>query len=1046
MKRLRIKRIGILFIFATFLVAFAIGLALPHNFSFAYAMNEQETELVENSALKSTYEMYEDFKAPEGELVVGSEVQKAESCEVTLPTGNVVNGFEGFLISEYGKFAVKYSKVVDGTKYYAVKDFSVYKDAYRLDTVRSTCNYVDQIEKSDEEISGLHLKLELNRGFYYEKPIPVSSLTGRGDFITFYPYVDDYYKKYNQLVGVVSKEGKPTEGATTAATRPFEISFKLTDSEDSDNYVVVTYSLFHSSSRLEGTAYALYHRAYASRQAARGWNQSDTASDTATTKAVIHNGVKYSVFTNGNYGTTGLYHGPTKNRPCTYGFNATTMEVKVSENSSKNKAESLVNVLNNYNIYGENLFEGFKGDNVYLSIMVSGYCAVLSPYMEFDITQIGPYTGFDLQSNKVVDKTGPKIKVDFDSDSFNVAKDAKFYPPAFSVSDASAIAKKGVRVYRLAGNQKSYVGGTIEEYFVPNELGEYYLEYYAQDLFGNESTKTIKLISKFNNGKGIVFSSSRIVGAKFGEKVTLPSYTVSSLNNGKVDVSVKSPKGYIELGQDNTFIPNCVGTYTINYHYYDEIYNYNLSYEFEVEKSNNYLIYEEPRYNTEYLNNKYYALDKVYATFVNNTEEVKEAVTYAFEDGVTELAQAQKVENGKDYFCTAKEKVQFKVVYNDGVSDLILYESEEIPVVAVYEQGNFKLENYFLVENCAITVDNSKTTFNVDTDKSTSKIDFIGNVLLSNFSIAFQIPKGKAGFKTLTIRVSDYYDSANYFDVKYNVYGGYYTCQINNSFVRSYVYEFTNYLYEIGYVNGVISIYNQEKINYNYEPNFIKDKARVSVIIEGVSSASELEIHSINNTQMSLNTNDVNAKPALGDLRLPSYVNKGDKIIIPFEDVSDVLNPTINERMELTITAPDKTNLLNKFVMTEDYGLVFDRFGLYKISLTISSQSVAYDEYTFYVECKNLTAPAISLVEQAEGGEVIYTTNGNEVNVADYVSDENSTVTIYCKDTRGNITRVNDGKIFLDDIGSYTIFYYALGNDGALNIISYTIRVVGETR
>lgn len=1045
MERLSIRKIIFTILSLLIITFFAISFLSLNGYGSdnGYAANEQKTEIAENIVIQNTYDLYDFFKAPESELLIGGENQKADSCEVTTPSGMVANGFKGFTVSEYGKFTVKYSKNVDGTEYYGTKEFYVYEDAYTTGSVRSTCEYQDQIAMSDEAESGLHVKIETYRGFYYNRPIPVSSLTGRGDFITFYPYVEDYFKTYSDLVGETPDSNNPQNGATVAQTRPFEIVFKLTDSEDSDNYVTVTYTIFVSNTKLDGKVYAVYYRASANNQNLRGWTQNDSASNTTTSKAIVYNGKRYSVWDNDNYGTVGFYHGPTmNNRPCTFGFNATTTEVTASENSSKYTGEKLVNALNNYDIYEDNAFEGFKGDNVYLSIWVNGPYFTLNPYIEFDITQIGPYSGEDLKTDKNIDKTAPVIRVDYTSDSVNVAKDAKFYPFDYTVSDASKIATKEVRVYRLIDNQKTYVA-TAEDYFVPSELGEYYLEYYAEDVYGNHSTKTVKLNCKFNNGRGIAFFSTKLSDVVFGEKVTLPSYSISSLNNCKLEVTITSPKGNIEIASDDTFVPNCIGTYTIKYHYYDEAYSYDTSYDFEVVKSNNCIIYEEPNYGVQYIKDKYYALDKVYAIIGNDVESIKAAVTYAFEDGETDISKAKKIENGKDYLCEAENSVRFKVVYNDGVADNVLYESEDIPVISAHENNEFKLENYFATDGCTVKLESSKTLFDFDGSKKTVKIDFIGNLLLSNFNFNFRVPAGKSNFKTLTVRVTDLYDETKYFDVIYTLYSGYYTCSLNDLFVKSHIYDFSDNLYEIGYSNGVVSILNHDKIRCNFDPDFSKDKAKVSVIIDGITDAGELEIQSINKVEMSLNTNDVNVKPALGVLNLPSYIAKGEKAVIPFADVSDLLNATINERIELTIVAPDGTKLVSNYVMTEDYELICDQTGNYEIEISIFTQSVAYDTFSYYVNCQNMTPPTVTLKGQSAGDEVIYTKNGVEVSIADYETDDDTTVTVYYKDTCGTIRKVTDGKITLDDVGTYTIYYHAINSDNVLTLIDYTIRVVG---
>ncbi len=1039
MKRLQFKKTIFILAVLVFVSFFVAVLTLSQGSDKVSATEQQRADMVSEVNINNTYEMYNSFTAPQCQLSIGGESKQADDCKVILPSGEVKDGFTGFTINEYGQYTVKYSKTVEGVEYYDTKTFYVYQDAYRTDSVRSTCEYVEQIEMSDAEQSGLHLKLEINKGFYYDKPIPVSSLTGRGDFITFYPYIEDYYKPYNQLVGTTPKQDKPQNGATQAATRPFEIAFKLTDSADSDNYVVVTYSLFNSNTKLDAKVYALYHRAYANNQKARGWTVSETATNSVTTKAVEYNGVRYSVWNNDNYGTGGFNHGPEmNNRPCTLGFNAQTTEVKVSENNN----EKLINVLNNYDIYGNDIFEGFKGDDVYLSIWIGGYAAVLSPFIEFDITSIGPYSGSELQASKFIDETAPVIDIDFDLDSVNVAQNAKFYPPSYQVSDQSALAKKEIRVYTLSGTQKTYVD-VVEDYFVPTELGDYYLEYYAQDVFGNQSTKTIKLVSKFNNGRGITFSSTKITSANFGERVELPSYSIGSLNNAQVEVTVKSPKGYVKVESDNSFIPNCLGAYTINYNYFDEIYSYNLSYDFEVLKSNNYIIYEQPFYDTQYINNKYYALDKVYASTAVNKEEIKEAVTYVFEDGVSNLSQAKKIENGEDYLCEAESTVQFKVVYNDGAKDTIIYESQVIPVVKVYDGNTFKLEKYFILDNGSVSVDSAKTTLNFDGNSSSSTMDFIGNVLLSKLNIKFKVPTGKDNFKNFIIRVTDYYDSENYFDVKYTVYSDYYTCQINDYFVKSNIYEFTNNLYEVGYSNGVISILNQDKIHHNYNPNFTSEKAKLTFIVDGITGESAVEIHSINATGMTLNAKDVNAKPVLADIGLPVYVNKGEKLNIPLAGVSDLLNPPINEQIELTIVDPSNNNILKDFVMTEDYVLEFNKLGEYIITLNVVSQSVAYDEYEFYISCVDMSNPQAQLVGQVEGSEILVRV-GEEVTLADCEVADDSTVTVYFRDAKGMVNRITDGKVLLDQAGTCTVFYYVLGTDNNLNVIYYNIRAIGE--
>ena len=71
----KIKATNIFFIVLCvfFVSLFAVSFDFTKDFNRAYAVNEQEAEIVENGALHGEYDFNDYFKAPELELLIGGE-------------------------------------------------------------------------------------------------------------------------------------------------------------------------------------------------------------------------------------------------------------------------------------------------------------------------------------------------------------------------------------------------------------------------------------------------------------------------------------------------------------------------------------------------------------------------------------------------------------------------------------------------------------------------------------------------------------------------------------------------------------------------------------------------------------------------------------------------------------------------------------------------------------------------------------------------------------------------------------------------------------
>lgn len=996
--------------------------------------------------LEDEYEFNSKFEIPNSTVTIGSETYDLNSY-IIYPSGVHSNNSSNIL-NEYGRYKVVYHLDKNDKLYTQEYFFDVYEGMYSIDG-QGAIKYYENYEKLGN-VSGLEVVLYNGDVFHYNKAIDVRDMT-----------------KYNTLCSIVNITEKDvfTFGS---------LYIKLEDILDPTNYVLIKFN------KDEQPSYQ-----YARFGMFGSWVKAGASNQQITFGDGSRAGEAYSWGQDVYFSMAGNIEDRHVNKEKTIAdcsanfiFDNDSKTVYVSD-TAEDKLLKIADLDDN-NMF-EDVWNGFTSNKANLSFYVADLKSSSATLFVKDIF------GANLNGDVVEDDgLGPDFV--FSSEPVNVgAVGIKYNFSEPIVSDENGVVGKVTKlVYRdYYSSSKTLVSSTRED-FIPTEIGKYYIEYSAKDIFGNIGKKVIvvdvieaPIISIDNN-----ISDSVLLGVELDTTPTI----IGCVNDFYVyETLVQIPNESTEFKiSNNSFIPKVEGKYVIKYLVKD-IFNRTIEKEidFIAEKNNEILFYDdiEKKLPWNFIVGNNYALP-ILTGYDFSTGILKEVSTKIKINGV--------VIDGNNFKPTETGKIVFEYVLEDGETTIKSFERVAYSITNNDELDTSKM--FILQDNATSRFVNIKSSENNGEEQDTKKYVNIKFTNDSSATFLNLIPSNSFNFTFRLIKEFETIDGVETsfdFDVVFK--------DINSNeqiIVRFFIdknetiqYNIlgTNSIHELTYtkIENIDGVQTESKVSYKLSDeidivlSYDNTTRTLSVgqskyVIKKQSDGDAFKGFSSEMLSLSINYNKKSDNCAISttvlsicdhvmsdvesDFVKPRVLiledaggcySVGDKVTLPKAIAVDTISPTISW-FKVTVKSlnnnrfvKDVNGLELNEVDVDKYTFTISEVGSYKVTYYAEDLSGNSKEFIIMYYCIDQRIPEISLI----GNYATTAKVGASVKLADVEAkfgDSSLAYNIYLRDTNGTIKRldsnvVGGSTITLNKSGTYTVYYYAISDSGRTVFTSYKI-------
>ena len=852
-------------------VALGLGHMVETNVSASEGVLQAHTTIAEK------YSIGTNFRIPEGDIVIGGQNYSAESYYLKSPDGTVYSGREHSL-DKLGVYTVIYSAKKDSSLISAEHSFTVVQSMYATSSNFSTAAYAEDMERPDSAktaTQGVQVSLAEGDTFSFNEPIDV---TQTSEFFSFYPYATYYSQEITP--------GSPNGGYTYDIDANRYI-VRLTDCYDPNNYIETELSIVVANRLEVPYSHNTYFRAGAGTQLKAGLEvvDEDKVISSQASEARI-DGVRYQVWYGATYGTSGRRGSIEKLPACSLKFEAETNRLYVSYGTGW----SLINDLDNEDVNGVDAFKGFQTGEVYLSVYAADY---LRENATFEIAKIGEYENSALNFNsEYEDKKEPTIIVEAPFDitkKYYIAKGEPLKVFDAHAMDVHLVGDVSASVFYGYDTGRPTQVFLKDGKFTPLNEGDYTIVYTATDASGNVGKKIISLMA-IDCERAVSFSTEELSSLQAGTHCILPEYTIDSINDETVDVSIYA---IFEGDEENKVVVNTktrsflvenVGKYEIQYVCKGLLTTTEYSYAIDsvsigkvrIDRTNAYL----PEY---FIKDASYTLDEVRA--YKHTDKFPtqlECKYFVSEDGKTE-----REIDYSDYTVQASDTVRFKYVCEDAVEY-----SETVQVVDVGFKGLLKMENYFIGD---VSKESKSTSivFTSNAKTGNSSMEFINVLSLNAFSIALKIPATQENYQAFNICLRDIYDENIFCSLRFektddeNM-----ALSVNDEIIIDLGISFTRNSYTtISYdpLANKFSVVGGPTLDCT--TRFTTDRVAMEMTFENIDGNAGVEISNLSSQRLSKTTRDGVAPYIAVNDKEKGERDLNTTVTVFAPSVSDVLSP-----------------------------------------------------------------------------------------------------------------------------------------------------------
>lgn len=989
----------------------------------AYSSAVADATLSTAIEIEEYYAIGTSFSVPNATLKVGETEYPATDVSVIFPNGKAYST-TSFVLTDAGTYTICYAAKINGRTVAKEEKFLVRESLYGVTSSNSSVDYAPLTKVTKTQKTGLQVVLKEGDTFTFNQPIELNE-SGATEIIKMYPHT------FSKVDG----DGMQIESGL--------VTVRLTDCYDDKNYVDLIVANCSTGATNPLKAYMPYFRAGAFGTTALGLEHNETKNvDGVTQKEILLEGKRYISRYDSKYGALG--------EKCvddigyTFYYDMETSRVSVDDGEL-----NLVNVLSDDDIY-DDPFAGFTTGEVYLSVFASEY---EGDEVHLEIESVGGYSGAALEKSEIVDTKAPVITVNADTtQTISIVKGEPFSIFSAEATDVNLVGEVKTRVYYNYGTPLQSQVGYADGAFTPNKTGWYSLVYTATDATGNIAEEVVDLwCVETEQAKGIELTVEKLQHCEAGKINILPEHTVIGLNGDvNVEITAISAGEIVEIDEETReFLPREIGVYQIVYHYYDKFYDYQYVYEVTSGASDG-LIAKSTFHLPEYLlKGASYSFDEIGAyAYASGIREEKATELYVLQDGKGEYTKI----NPASYTVEAEKFVQFKLCY----ADVLLLESEKIPVVNVGQSGALKIDKYF-AGNFASIKNVEGITYVANVSDGDATLKFVNPLFLTNFSFGFKIDKQYSSFKTLEISLVDYYDRDNAFTVVYEKRSNGYVLSVGEEKQLLY-WDFVDANHSISYTQSTntFSIENGGRLReIQNKANFSSAKILLHIKLTGLNGAAGITASSLVGQALSQYVVEDLENPLVSYVSGAGRYQKGSVVTISSMDALDVLSTVLRENIKVFVTnsqrkymtSTDNVLLDGTCPTDRDYQVKFDEYGEYTVFYTVLDGNDRQATISYKITIVDTQAPVLTLLKGYTEKTVISAKLGSTVEISGYsVSDDidsKDKITVFTAIVDPtNSTAIVTDKFKATMKGNYTVCYYAYDSAGNYTSTYYTVRVL----
>lgn len=633
--------------------------------------------------------------------------------------------------------------------------------------------------------------------------------------------------------------------------------------------------------------------------------------------------------------------------------------------------------------------------------------------------------------------------------------------------DKVVVGKAESLVYNPNGNLVPVVNGR----FSTTEVGTYKIEYFAEygSLNSSCSIEILVVDSGYTQIKSMVEGESDKTSFSF-ERYLLPQISFSGgfgflQTEWRIDYNGNNDCDKVTIDNDKGcyyFVPKYSGVYTWTCKATDIVGKTAVEKGTVIVSDSTTPTMSEPSNSKICHLGETVTFTKAQAKLFDNGSAIYVPVkTYVNEVDVTET-MSFKPEVAGEYIVKYEAKNPFDsnadsavYSYKLTVIDLETKEKNSLYVEQFLQFDGFKSEYR---ENSIL--ENKVFILNADGSKNNASMNFKNKIdeSLLSFEIGFDILETGEHYSNFEQVLVEFCDSINSeekitvlikptLDAKISItVNGIYTTVLDRSMTKytgdktynKLSFSFDNKTKEL-YESDVV-VCNIEKMQNGKEFNgFTSKYAYFSLNMMGINEQSTLKFYNLAGQVINKDTSD-KTKPLFifpDDYSNGFYVDKGQRVTIKKLDVFDFYST--NNRVSLTIQAPDKTKLYSTQNMTEDYVFEVEQDGVYIVSYTIYDQSNNSRMTTAKINVTDRNSPVITPVKISSTAKIGQTIELPKCIATDNLTEECITYVYLIK---GNFHKeLVYEKYTFTEKGDHHFVYAARDDAGNITTVTYIVNV-----
>lgn len=879
----------------------------------------------------------------------------AEGMRIVYPSGGIYSS-DKLVIEQAGKYQVTYYATVNGER------------------IEETKNYTAIRRPQDMIVADVGMEVEYGM-FYVESPYALTKEQygakvhcKAGQTISFATNlkVEDLTKDNNFLEMIV-------EPSVYGETDFEKLTVRLTDSADKNNYVEY---IIQSSNIVDGAGMVSYVKAGASGRQYGGWENTSNGKVFHTT---FYGTMIFHSFRGWGRLGESFNNKTISEHPLTLALDHASKQVFCGPASNQATINSLVNDLDDLGQYKSNAWDGFKGDEVIVTIKPEGFAK------SEGVLLIKSFGGYNLAGD-VVDNKAPDISFNYDmTEKLPVAEVGTRFPLIpFEATDAlDKTVKTNVWVNHIDANGRIITVENDGESFFVEYVGKYEVIYRAEDCSGNRAEERIEIIAQEAVPNIYIGIDEPLVEMDVYETVHIPYAADINIYGGsgalKVERAVYSPsKKLLDIKEALQLTE--LGDYKVVYQatdYYGRV-GYGVvtirSQEIDAPK-----FVTTPHFPDVLLKDFIYEFPKAFAV---------ETV-----DGKLISLPCKTYVNGElveGSFTAGGEEMEICYVA-EGATGSVEWE-KTIPVVSA-EKGKYKSKYFYSADEIEIIDQKTSLEF-VFSDNA--QVSFVNSISSQNIAATFLYEVEKANFTEMILTLTDGMDKNLFvtFHLYYDQAANQWTIQLNSDKLKS-AYSASKGILSFTYSakNHTVIDTNGEEIivitNYGNGEKFqgFSDEVYLDIAFAGVKAEASMQLTQICNQSMGYNKSSLEkatdeTKPIIVlDEEFLLRQKLGAMANVPTAKAFDVLG----QIAEFTVTVEIDGKVLASGNATEKVEFLLDKAGYYNVTYFAKDTNGNKMTLPYMIMVSDETAPTLKVENSLKSSYQV----GEGVKIPTYSATDN---------------------------------------------------------